>query len=121
MSLDMIGHVDNVFLSLVIKRVTKGGSYVNGYWVEDNAPSGSFDANIQPLNDRDIRNLGIGLERVGDVRKLYINNAVDDISLNDHWSFSDISSTALLMYSFFTSPTRSKPMPKLRISLSFNG
>lgn len=87
MSLDMIGHVDNVFLSLVINRITKGGSYVNGYWVEDNTSSGSFDANIQPLNDRDIRNLGIGLERVGDVRKLYINNAVEDISLKDQWSF----------------------------------
>lgn len=83
----MRNHVSGDLKSLTIDRFTKSGKYVNGYWVEEIVPSGSFDANVQPLNSREIKDLGIGLERIGDIRIVHINNATQDISLRDQWEF----------------------------------
>lgn len=87
MSLNMRRHVSGDLKSARINRFTKSGQYVNGYWVEEITPSGSFDANIQPLNSREIKDLGIGLERIGDIRIVHINTNVESISLKDQWEF----------------------------------
>ena len=87
MALNMRNHVSGDLKSLTINRFTKSGQYVDGYWVEEIVPSGSFDANVQPLNSREIKDLGIGLERIGDIRIVHINNATQDISLRDQWEF----------------------------------
>lgn len=87
MSLNMRNHVSGDLKSISINRFTKSGAYVDGYWIEDIVSSGTFDANIQPLNSREIKDLGIGLERIGDIRIVHVNNAVEDISLKDQWEF----------------------------------
>lgn len=74
-SLDMFGHIDDVFASAtVIRTSTTGGAYVNGKWVAGTTSTSSHVANIQPLNAKEANHLSIGGDRIKDYRKLYIND-----------------------------------------------
>lgn len=89
MSLDMLGHVDDVFKSVpATRRLVIGGSYVDGLWVEGVERVYPFTVNIQPATDREIDSLPQGGERLIDVRKLYINDG-DIQSVGDvgDWEF----------------------------------
>lgn len=88
MSLNMRGHIDSTFKSASVQRISKaGGSYVDGIWTPAPEMKQSYDANIQPLQNREIESLNIGAERINDIRKLYINIGVEQLSLKDDWSF----------------------------------
>jgi hypothetical protein len=89
MSLDMQGFVDDVFVSLPATRYAlSGGGYVNGLWVDGTSTTTSHTVNIQPLSEREIQNLSAGGERIGDSRKLYINDGTTaSVSQADEWEF----------------------------------
>lgn len=89
MSLNMKGHIDNVFKSVPATFVSRGGSYINGIWVPviDEVVS-TFKVTIQPLTDRELDFLERGGERIVDGRKIYVNNGdLNVITLQGDWEF----------------------------------
>lgn len=89
MSLNMAGQIDAVFKSIPATRFSKtGGSYVDGLWVEGVETSSPHTVNIQPATDREIESLSSGGERIGDVRRVYVNDGIlTDIAPADDWEF----------------------------------
>ncbi len=87
MSLDMAGHIDDVFESLPAIRISNtGGGYVNGLWVDGAEVQSSHRVTLQPLNTREIQNLSAAGERITDVRKIYVNDGIlTSISQADDW------------------------------------
>lgn len=75
MSLSMSGHIDNTFyseLSLTYHAVER--TETNGIFTNTVTSVMSFRATVQPLSPRELNLLGIGLERIQDYRKIYINS-----------------------------------------------
>jgi len=91
MSLDMFGHIDDVFESGIGTRTAKsGGGYVDGVWVPGTESTTDHRVNIQPLNQKDINFLQLGGERVQDTHKIYVNDGISpSISESDTWTFVD--------------------------------
>lgn len=88
MSLNMSGHIDNVFKSVPATHVGKSGSYVDGIWTETTSAPVSFQVNIQSLNDKEIDFLRQGGERIVDPRKIYVNSGdLNSIQLDGEWVF----------------------------------
>lgn len=80
MSLDMAGHIDDVFRSIPVTLTYQvGGAYVNGIWQDGTEATVSYTANVQPLTDKELSNLLLAGQRVLDARKIYINSG--DLSL----------------------------------------
>lgn len=74
-SLDMYGHIDDVFISATVTRTsTTGGAYVNGKWVAGTTSTSPHGVNIQQLNPKEANHLSIGGDRIKDYRKLYVND-----------------------------------------------
>lgn len=94
-SLDMFGHIDDVFESAAVTRINKyGGSYVNGKWVEGTTTSTTHRANIQPLSNKEAYHLSIGGDRIKDYRKLYINDgSAADIVEADNYTIPGLDGT----------------------------
>jgi hypothetical protein len=92
MSLSMFGHIDDVFTSSIGTRyTTTGGSYVDGRWVAGTETTSSHNVNIQPLNMKEIRALEIGGERIGDYRKVWVNDGlIGEIAPSDEWTFEGV-------------------------------
>lgn len=95
MSLNMFGHIDAVFVSTPATRtVETGGSYVNGKWVDGTTEIKPHTVNLQPVNDKEIQALNIGAERIGDLRKIYVNDGdLYNIKPSDIWSFTGLGGT----------------------------
>ncbi len=88
MSLDMRGHVDEVFKSTDATLMPKGGSYVNGVWTPSPGTPVTFTANVQPLSEREKDFLERGGERIVDGRRIYINSGdLTLITLEGDWTF----------------------------------
>ena len=89
MSLDMFGHVDQVFESFVAERVTRtGGGYVDGIYQEGTGTRTPHSVNCQQATGREIETLEKGGERIVDGRVLHINDGIDaSISPSDVWEF----------------------------------
>ena len=88
MSLNMKGHIDNVFKSVPAVHVGKLGQYVDGIWQETMLPPVQYLVNIQPLSDREIDFLPRGGERIVDSRRIYVNSGdLDTIQLAGEWVF----------------------------------
>ena len=86
MSLDMIGHIDDVFESFTAVRVTQSGAYVNGIWQAGATGRTSHSINAQPATDRQIDNLSSGGERLTDLRRIWINDGTfAEITPADQW------------------------------------
>lgn len=91
MSLDMFGHIDDVFESVQANRLTKPGSYVDGKWVGTVGITTPHIVTLQPLTDKEIDSLSKGGERIVDGRKIYINDGdLYSISPSDTWTFTGI-------------------------------
>ena len=87
----MSGHIDGDFQSVNAVRTIESGDYVDGVWVDGSAIDKPHTVTIQPLNDKEIRSLGIGLERITDTRKIYVNDGdLFDITPENTWSFEGI-------------------------------
>lgn len=88
MSLDMFGHIDDVFESVPATRTATGGTYVDGIYVPANGAPEPYTVNIQQASDREIDFIRQGGERVTDARKIWINQGnmqlIDQTGL---WSF----------------------------------
>lgn len=89
MSLNMIGHIDQVFKSVAATRTVKtSGSYVNGIWTDSGQRTTSHTVNIQPASDREIDFLSQGGERLVDVRRVYVNDGdMQSIDVTGEWTF----------------------------------
>ncbi len=89
MSLNMLNHIDDVFVSLPADRVSEsGGGYVDGIWIVGTKSTTSHRVNIQPASDREIDALSQGGERINDARRIYVNDGVlADIAPADDWLF----------------------------------
>lgn len=88
MSLDMFGHIDDVFESVPATRTATGGTYVDGIYVPANDTPEPYTVNIQQASDREIDFIRQGGERVTDARKIWIN--AGNMQLIDQtgiWSF----------------------------------
>ncbi|QZI90939.1 hypothetical protein MYOV024v1_p0014 [Vibrio phage PS34B.2] len=96
-SIDMGGHIDDVFQSGVGSRISKtGGGYIDGKWVEGTTTTTPHKINIQPLNQKDINFLQSGGERIQDTRKIYVNDGVNpSISEADTWTLVDVNGNAI--------------------------
>lgn len=96
-SIDMGGHIDDVFQSGVGSRTSKtGGGYVEGIWQEGLTNVTPHKVNIQPLNQKDINFLQMGGERIQDTRKIYVNDGVGpSISEADEWTFVDVNGNSI--------------------------
>ena len=96
-SIDMSGHIDDVFQSGTGTRTSSvDGEYVDGIWQEGTPVITTHKINIQPLNQEDINFLTLGGERIQDTRKIYVNDGIDaTISDNDTWTFVDINGNAI--------------------------
>lgn len=94
-SLDMSGHIDDVFESAVVTRISKsGGAYVDGKWVPGVEVTSPHRANIQPLSDKEANHLSIGGDRIKDYRKLYINDgSASEIIEADNWTIPGVDGT----------------------------
>lgn len=92
MSLNMSGHIDAVFRSVLATFTPiEGGAYVDGLWVPAiNAPVTGYVVNIQPLSERELDFLQRGGERILDPRRIYVNNGdLNRITLDGEWFFLD--------------------------------
>lgn len=86
MSLNMQGHIDDVFTSFEVTQRTQPGSYVDGKWVTGSLIDTTFRANVQPATDRQIQTLQMGGRRVVDVRNVWINQTISlSIAPTDKW------------------------------------
>ena len=92
MSLDMRGHIDSVFRSTPATRISYSpGGYVDGVWVDGIPTQSPHTVTLQPLNNKEIQQLQIGAERVGDVRKIYVNDGdLYSITPSDDWAFDAV-------------------------------
>lgn len=91
-SIDMSGHIDDVFQSHVGIRTSKSGGYVDGIWEDGPEVVTTHKVNMQPLNQEDINFLTLGGERIQDTRKVYINDATSaNVSNSDVWTFVDVN------------------------------
>ncbi len=93
MSLSMQGHIDPVFKSVDAVRIKRAqGGYVEGLYVEGQETRVPHTVTIQPLSDKELRFLDMGGERVGDLRKIYVNSGdLQSITLLDQWRFDTIT------------------------------
>ena len=73
MSLNMEGHIDEVFVSAPASRTVTGGAWVEGIWVPGTPVNSPYTVNIQPASDREVDFIRQGGERITDVRRIYIN------------------------------------------------
>ena len=96
-SIDMGGHIDDVFQSGTGFRVAKsGGGYVSGIWEDGTEAVTPHKINIQPLNQKDINFLQLGGERIHDTRKIYVNDGVSpSISEADTWALVDVNGNSI--------------------------
>ena len=91
-SIDMSGHIDDVFQSHVGTRRAKTGDYVDGIWEDGPEVVTTHKVNMQPLNQEDINFLTLGGERIQDTRKVYINDrTIANVSSEDIWTFVDVN------------------------------
>lgn len=75
MSISMFGHIDSQFDSqLNVRFVPVVVSEKDGFFQEKESSPISYTATVQPLKDKELSYLGIGLERIQDYRKIYINS-----------------------------------------------
>jgi hypothetical protein len=90
--LDMSGHIDDTFQSVAANRTSKsGGGYVDGRWVEGTITISPHKINLQPLNNKEIQALQVGAERIGDMRKIYVNDGdLYSIAEADTWEFATV-------------------------------
>lgn len=92
--LDFEGFIDDgYFKSTSGTRTGVSVTYTDGKAVETTTETTYSRLNVQPLNQRDINFLQDGGERIQDTRKVYVNEAVSDISEDDRWTFDDVSGT----------------------------
>lgn len=86
-SLDMIGHIGDVFTTgTATRRAHTGGAYVNGRWVEGTTTETTHTINDQPLTMKQIDNLQLGGERVLNYRQVWVNDGVlASITEADTW------------------------------------
>lgn len=88
MSLNMQGHIDDVFKSVDAVHVAKGGEYVDGIYQRVSSDPVPYKVNIQPLSEREIDFLERGGERIVDGRRIYVNSGdLTRIQLGDEWVF----------------------------------
>lgn len=93
-TLDMGGHIDDVFESVTAQRQPRGGSYVNGRWVPSEGDSSSHRVNLQPMTTREIQTLQDGGERIIDGRRVYVNDGdLYNITPSDLWTFPGVDGT----------------------------
>jgi hypothetical protein len=92
MSLDMLGTIDDTFKSADALRTSKTGGYgADGRYVGASGTPSPHTVNIQPLTPKELQSLGIGAERINDVRKIYVNDGdLYSILPSDEWSFDGI-------------------------------
>lgn len=92
MSLDMFGHIDDVFTSTIGTRTAySGGGYVDGKWTEGIPSLSEHNVNVQPLNMKQIETLQIGGERIKDYRQVWVNDgSIADIAESDTWVFTGV-------------------------------
>lgn len=91
-ALSMAGHIDKTFTSSSVElRREVGGAFVDGIWVPGVDEVIFFgNVNIQPLNDLELQFFLRAEERIGDMRKLYINvKRIAEINLGDYLYFYD--------------------------------
>lgn len=74
MTLDMSGHIDDVFETGEVTLIYGTGGYVGGIWQGGAPQTEKYTATIQPLSDKELGNLLMGGQRILDSRKLYIND-----------------------------------------------
>jgi hypothetical protein len=89
MSLNMVGHIDPVFVSIAATRTSHtGGGYVDGIWQDGTTTTTSHTVTIQPASDREIDTIERGGERIVDARRVYVNDGVlASIRQADIWEF----------------------------------
>ncbi len=88
MSLNMSGHIDVTFKSLLANRIVKSGGYVNGLPVQSDGDKTPHSVNVQPLTAREIQHLDVGGRRISDIRKIYVNDGLlAEIQPADEWEF----------------------------------
>lgn len=95
-SIDMGGHIDDVFQSHVGTRTLTGGDYVVGIWQGETPIVTTHRVNVQPLNQKDINFLTLGGQRVQDTKKIYINDGtMASITPAGKWTFVDVTGDAV--------------------------
>ena len=95
-TIDMGGHIDDVFTSGIGTRQPNIGDYANGKWGDAAGSPTPHVVNIQPLNNKDINFLKDGGERIQDTRKIYLNDGISpDISPADTWTFVDSNGNSI--------------------------
>ena len=72
--LDMFGHIDSTFQSHTVEQIKIGTAIVDFRSVFDELARESFAATVQPVSLKEIEFLGIGGERINDVRRVYRND-----------------------------------------------
>ena len=89
MSLNMSGHIDQVFESIPATRIKFTGSgYVDGIYVDGVETPTPHTVTVQQASDRDIESIEKGGERIVDARRVYVNDGIDaSISPSDAWVF----------------------------------
>ena len=90
MSLDMQGHIDDVFESFQAVRYAKTGGArdADGVWIPGSETPSPHTITAQPVSDREFVALSNGNERIQDTRKIYVNDGVDaSIQEADEWEF----------------------------------
>lgn len=74
MSLNMMSHVSGDFVTHKVRLERYAARYIDHKSALALEYDDSFNANIQPASDREIEFLGIGAERVNDVRIVHRND-----------------------------------------------
>ena len=74
MTLSMLGHVSGDLSSGQISFVTSVRTFVDGIETLAKSNTLTYQANIQPMSAKEVQHLGVGLERIRDYRKIYINS-----------------------------------------------
>lgn len=78
MAIDMSGTIDGTFTSLTVTLLsTLDGDYdSDGIWQDGTESQTTFQANVQPVSDKELESLELGSERINDVRRVYPASSV---------------------------------------------
>ena len=96
MSLNMLGHIDDTFVSTdsiagATRYSNSDGGYVGGIWVDGTETTSPHTVTLQPLTDKQIQNLSLDSERIADYRKVYVNDGdLYSIREADEWEFDNV-------------------------------
>lgn len=91
LGLDMFGTIDDTFQSVAATRTPITTLLVLGIPSVTEGNPIAHKVTLQPVSDKEIQFLGLGARRIGDLRKIYVNDGeTQSIAPSDVWTLAGV-------------------------------